>query len=90
MERVGGWGSRTNNSINPVSISPENEHDTSQMMRLLLLDTSSTSEMTKLSPLSPRIVVYDDQYKIMPPVVLSIDIDKFLFISLHSFIKKIL
>ena len=52
------------------------------MMRLLLLDTSSsTSEMAILSPLSPRIVVYDDQYKITPPVVLSIDIDKFLFIS---------
>ena len=67
------WGSGTNNSINPVSISPENEHDTSQMMRLLLLDTSSsTSEMAILSPLSPRIVVYDDQYKITPPVVLSI------------------
>ena len=62
MERVGGWGSGTNNSINPVSISPENEHDTSQMMRLLLLDTSSTSEMTRFFLLSPKIVVYDDQY----------------------------
>ena len=81
------WG---NNSINPVSISPENEHDTSQMMRLLLLDTSSsTSEMAILSPLSPRIVVYDDQYKITPPVVLSIDIDKFLFISTFLYQENI-